>query len=176
MLNAMLDADAHALVFATPIYSCQLAGTLKRATDMTLGPFTDTPRTTRVMENKKRDDSWCEAQPDPEPRVLKPRVMGFMAAGGSQMLYQSVMALPTLHQFAYSLLVKVVEPGAVVLAGEAMARAAEVNHCVATQVGRAFDETKYRGPVHEGACLHCHLAKIDLFGALSDIVIPELCM
>lgn len=172
LYEAIMNADA--LIFSTAVYSHQPAGALKAALDKILGPYTDAAFATRVLRSQQRGDpSFAATHID--ARILRPRVAGFLAVGGSTTPDQFSMALPTLHLFAYGLHVKVVDqyvvsgcanPGAVLGArdGAEMRRAGELGRRVASQMGKAFDEAVYLGPVVEGACPQCRLAKYDFFG------------
>ncbi|PLB44761.1 flavo protein [Aspergillus steynii IBT 23096] len=171
VLNAILDADA--LIISTPIYSHQPAGMLKALVDRILGPFVDAALAKKTIEGRESGDPRFQGK-EIDSRLLKPRVVGFMAVGGSTMSDQITMALPTLHNLVYSLHAKVVDqvvfqgygaPGSVLVTGteDAPARAQQLGRHVASQLGKTFDEAEYLGPVPEGACPFCHLAKIDLF-------------
>jgi multimeric flavodoxin WrbA len=172
LYESIMSADA--IIFSTAVYSHQPAGTLKAVLDKVLGPYTDPAFTWRIAEGQKNGDAKY-ANMKIDERILKPRVAGFLAVGGSTTPDQFTMALPTLHLFAYSLHVKVVDqevvmgcanPGAVIDAsgGAVMRRAEELGARVASQLGKSFDEAAYLGPQVEGACPQCHLAKYDFFG------------
>lgn len=172
LYESIMDADA--IIFSTAVYSHQPAGAMKAVLDKVLGPYTDPAFTSRIVEGKKNGDAKF-ANMSIDERILKPRVCGFLAVGGSTTPDQFTMALPTLHLFAYSLHAKVVDqevvmgcanPGAVLGAkeGAVMQRAEELGRRVASQMGKSFDEAEYLGPQFEGACPHCHLAKYDFFG------------
>ena len=106
VFNAILDADA--LVFATPVYSRQPAGTLKAVIDRILGPYTDCSFALRAKERKAAGDPLYE-NVNIDERLLKPRVAAFICAAGSMETNQATMALPTLHTLVFSLHVKVVD-------------------------------------------------------------------
>ncbi|KAF1924422.1 flavo protein [Didymella exigua CBS 183.55] len=172
LYESIMDADA--ILFATAVYSHQPAGSLKAVLDKVLGPYTDPAFASRILAGQRAGDAKFAAM-SVDTRILKPRVCGFMAVGGSTTPDQFTMALPTLHLFAYSLHARVIDqavvmscanPGAVVDAedGAVMTRAAELGRRVASQLGKAFDEAVYLGPEVEGGCPHCHLAKYDFFG------------
>lgn len=172
LYDAIMAADA--ILFSSAVYSHQPAGTLKAALDKVLGPYTDPAFAARVLAGQRAGDPKFKTMVVDE-RILKPRVAGFIAVGGSTTDDQFAMALPTLHLFAYSLHMKVVDqavvmgcanPGAVLGAqdGGVMARVRELGRKVASQMGRCFDDAAYLGPRVEGACPHCQLAKYDFFG------------
>ncbi|KAF2622157.1 flavo protein [Macroventuria anomochaeta] len=172
LYESIMDADA--LIFSTAVYSHQAAGWLKAVLDKVLGPYTDPAFASRILAGQKNGEANFLAMSVDE-RILKPRVCGFLAVGGSTTPDQFTMALPTLHLLAYGLHVKVVDqevmmgcanPGAVLHArdGGVMRRAEELGRRVASQMGKGFDEAAYLGPKVEGACPQCHLAKYDFFG------------
>ncbi|KAJ5746537.1 hypothetical protein N7520_011719 [Penicillium odoratum] len=168
VLNAILAADA--LIFATPIYSHQPAGTLKTLVDRILGPFTDAAFVQRVLDSQKAGEKTYQ-HIKVDKRITKPRVAAFIAVGGSPFNEQVTMALPTLHQFVYSLHAKVVDqqvfrgygrPGSVLLRGEAIKRAAKMGENVASQIGKTFDEADYLGPKDPASCPYCHMTKVEI--------------
>ena len=169
VLDAILNADA--LIFATPVYSHQPAGTLKAVIDRIMGPFADASFATLVLERKKAGDPAFQDQVIDE-RLLKPRVVGFMAVGGSTTPDQFTMTVPTLHLFVYCLHAKVVDqyvvmgcgaPGSVLKGGgEAVERAKREGRNIASEIGKGFDEARFLGEEVEGAYVYCHLAKFEL--------------
>lgn len=183
VFDAILDADA--LIFSTAVYSHQPAGALKALLDTLIGPYTDPALALRILEGKKAGDPKY-ASMHVDPRILKSRVAGFLAVGGSTTPDQFTMALPTLHLFAYSLHIKVVDqvcfmgyanPGAVLRSedDQVIARAQILGRSVASQIGRAFDEAVYLGPEPEGCCPHCHLSKLDFFGGQENRIGCVVC-
>ncbi|KAL4804780.1 flavoprotein [Aspergillus unguis] len=175
VLDAILDADA--LIFSTPVYSHAPAGTLKGVLDRIMGPFTDAAFAKRTLDARNssgHDNNNQEGQNAIDQRILKPRVVGFMAVAGSTLPDQVSLALPQLHLLVYSIHAKVVDqeiflgygaPGSVVSKddGLAIARAQQLGQNVASQLGKEFDDAEYLGPVPPGACPFCKLAKVDLF-------------
>jgi multimeric flavodoxin WrbA len=167
--NAILDADA--LIFATPTYSHQPPGALKALTDTILGPFADAAMAVRIDEGRKSGDPEYQGAKFDE-RLLKPRVVGFIATSGSPLSGQITMALPTLHQIPYCLHAKVVDqhvfqgfaiPGSVLLDEEnTIPRAEKLGKNVLSQMGKSFDDAQYLGPAHENDCPYCHLSKIEI--------------
>lgn len=177
VLNAILDADA--LIFATPVYSHQPAGTLKALLDRILGPFTDAAFAQRILTAQQSGDEIYQGI-KADHRILKPRVAAFIAVAGSVLNDQISMALPTLHQFVYPLHAKVVDqdvfkgygsPGSVLLyGGEAIKRAQRMGENVASQIGKHFDEARYLGPDEPGNCPYCHLPKVEIdYTATNDV-------
>ncbi|KAJ9657936.1 hypothetical protein H2198_004019 [Neophaeococcomyces mojaviensis] len=193
ILNAILDADA--LIFATPVYSHAPAGFLKAMVDRILGPFTDVVFATMMLKAKEAGDPrYKDATVD--PRLIKPRVVGFLAIGGSTTPDQFTLALPTLHLMVYPLHAKVVDqvvimgcgsPGLAAIkdGGAVVERAQLLGRNVASQMGKSYDEAQYLGAAPPGACPYCHLAKIELFdiatgaigcntcGALGKLIVGE---
>ncbi|KAK3078682.1 hypothetical protein LTS18_006895, partial [Coniosporium uncinatum] len=150
VLDALLDADA--IILSSAIYSRQPPGPLKNLTDRILGPFTDPSFAYRASEARQGRGDPKHADARFDERLLKPRVAGFIAVGGSpeRNTEQFTMALPTMHVLVGSLHAKVVDqcllkgyamPGAVLLdGGEAVARAEELGRNVASQIGKGFEE------------------------------------
>ena len=104
-----------------------------------------------------------------DERVLKPRVAGFIAVGGSLTSQWKSLALPILHTTAFSMHMAVADqlvfggagtPRSIVLKADALARAAELGRNVADQIGRSYEEVEYRGD--PGLCPLCHLNVIAL--------------
>ncbi|KAH7397090.1 flavoprotein-like protein [Pyrenochaeta sp. MPI-SDFR-AT-0127] len=183
VFNAILDADA--ILYSTAVYSHQPAGALKALLDTLLGPYTDPALATRIVEGQKNGDpKYGKMKID--PRILKPRIAGFLAVGGSTTPDQFTMALPTLHLLAYSLHMKVVDqmvymgctnPGAVLKSADdaVMKRTQDLGRNLASQIGKTFDDAEYLGPRPEGACPHCHLSKMDYFGGPENSIGCVVC-
>lgn len=172
VLNAILDADA--LIFSTPVYSRQPAGTLKAVIDRILGPYTDCSFAFRARERQAAGDERFQ-NIDIDERLLKPRVAAFICAAGSSETNQTTMALPTLHTLVFSIHAKVVDqvvcygvpiPGLASFkeGGKAVLRAQELGRNVASQIGKSFEDAQYLGPAPRGACNYCHLTKIEILG------------
>ena len=90
-----------------------------------------------------------------DPRVLKPRVAGFLAVGGSLTSQWKTLALPMMHATTFSMQIAVVDqvqfagagtPRSIVLDPAAIDRAATLGRNVASQLGVPFDEARYLGP------------------------------
>ncbi|KAG9525190.1 flavoprotein, partial [Aureobasidium melanogenum] len=155
--EAILDADA--IIVSTPTYSHQPLGTLKLLMDRIGGPSLDVTFGKTFNPDKL------------DPRLSKPRVLGFIAVGGSSTPDQFTMALPTLHLLFYALHAKVVDQfigqdlgssGAVCLHADLISRAQRMGKNLASQLGKSYDDAEYMGDEEDGACPHCHLAKIEL--------------
>lgn len=170
VLNAVLDADA--IIFASPVYSHQPAGSLKAMTDSIFGPFTDAAFARRIARGHDEQDPKYVNMPL-DRRLLKPKIAAFLIVCGSApgSPDQWTMALPTMHLITYPLHAKVVDqyvapgcnyPGAVLLRDEVyIKRAEQLGENVASQLGRPFDEALYLGEEEDGACPYCHLLKYE---------------
>ncbi|KAI4719392.1 flavoprotein [Aureobasidium sp. EXF-10727] len=155
--DAILNADA--IIVSTPTYSHQPLGTLKLLMDRIGGPALDVTFGKTFNPDKL------------DPRLSKPRVLSFIAVGGSSTPDQFTMVLPTLHLLFYALHARVVDQfigqdlgssGAVCLHQDLVARAQRMGKSLASQIGKSYDDVEYLGDAQEGACPHCHLAKIEL--------------
>jgi hypothetical protein len=107
-----------------------------------------------------------------DERVLKPRVAGFLAVGGSLTPQWKTLTLPMMHATTFSMHIAVVDqvqfggagtPRSIVLDGAAIERSALLGRNVASQLGVPFDQARYLGP--PGLCPMCHLDVIALHGA-----------
>jgi multimeric flavodoxin WrbA len=166
--DKLVECDA--LIVSTPIISRTVAARLKLVADRLLGPNADAAIIEALVAARR-------AGQDPgvpfrvDERVLKPRVAGFIAVGGSLTSQWKTLALPILHTVTFSMHMAVVDqvqfegagtPQSIVLQPDAIARAKQLGRNVATQIGRAFDDAEYRGD--EGLCPMCHLDVITLRG------------
>ena len=104
--------------------------------------------------------------------MLKPRVAGFLAVGGSLTSQWKTLTLPMMHATTFSMHIAVVDqvqfegagtPRSVVLDADAIDRAAALGRNVASQLGVAFEAARYLGP--PGLCPMCHLNVVALRGA-----------
>ncbi|KAI4839879.1 flavoprotein [Aureobasidium sp. EXF-8845] len=146
--EAILNADA--IIISTPTYSHQPLGTLKLLMDRIGGPSLDVTFGKTFNPDKL------------DPRLSKPRVLGFIAVGGSSTPDQFTMVLPTLHLLFYALHARVVDQ---FIGQDLGSSGAKMGTNIASQIGKAYDEAEYLGEREEGACPHCHLAKIELLPA-----------
>jgi multimeric flavodoxin WrbA len=154
------------LVVSAPIFSRTVPGRLKALADILLGPNADVAIVRALLEP--------DAPPMPfraDERVLKPRVAGFIAVGGSLTSQWKTLALPVLHTLTFSMQTAVVDqvvfegagtPRSIVLDPPALERAAELGRNVGSQLGRAFEDAEYRG--EPGLCPYCHLDVVVLHG------------
>lgn len=104
-----------------------------------------------------------------DERVFRRRVAGFMAVGGSLTDDYKALALPVMHQMAFSAQIAVADqlvvsgagmPQSVVLDDRALVDAARAGRSVGSQLGPAFDDVEYRG--EQGPCPCCHLSIVTL--------------
>jgi multimeric flavodoxin WrbA len=162
--------EADALIVSTPIISRTVAARLKLLGDRLLGPNADAAIIEELLRIKR-------AGGDPavpfrvDERVLKPRVAGFLAVGGSLTPQWKALTLPVLHTTTFSMQIAVVDqvqlegagtPRSIVLDDAALERATLLGRNVAGQIGRTFEEAEYRGP--DGVCPLCHLDVVVLRG------------
>ena len=164
----LMEADG--LVVAAPILSRTIPGRLKLLVDLLLGPNADRAIVEKLLAVR-------DAGEEPgvpfrlDERVLRPRVAGFIAVGGSLTEQWKGLALPAMHLLTFSMHTAVVDqfvihgagtPQSVVLDTDALSRAATLGSNVAAQLGRTFDEAVYVGP--PGLCPLCHLDVVELAG------------
>jgi multimeric flavodoxin WrbA len=164
----LMEADG--LVVSMPILSRTLPGRLKLLVDLLLGPNADRAIVEGLTARR-------EAGQEPrvpfrvDERVLRPRVAGFIAVGGSLTPQWKTLALPAMHLLTFSMQTAVVDqlviagagtPQSVVLDEAALARSAQLGRNVAAQLGRAFDDAEYVG--EPGLCPLCHLDVVELTG------------
>lgn len=158
------------LLVSTPIMSRTMAASLKLLVDRLLGPNADAAIIEQLVALRR-----AGAEPAVpfrvDERVLRPRVAGFMAVGGSLTPQWKTLALPLLHTVTFSMHIAVVDqavfggagtPRSIVLDEAALARAALLGANVAGQLGKAHDDVEYLG--EPGLCPMCHLDVISLAG------------
>ena len=164
----LMEADG--LVAAAPIISRTIPGRLKVLIDLLLGPNADRAIVEELLAVR------ASGQEPGVPfrldeRVLRPRVAGFIAVGGSLTPQWKSLALPAMHILTFSMHTAVVDqfvvdgagtPRSVVLDDAALERSAALGAHVAGQLGRTFEEAEYAGP--PGLCPMCHLDAIVLHG------------
>jgi multimeric flavodoxin WrbA len=159
------------LIVSTPIMSRTVAAGLKVLVDRLLGPNADAAIIEHLVA-VRRSGTEPAVPFRVDERVLKPRVAGFIAVGGSLTPQWKTLALPVLHTTTFSMHIAVVDqvvfggagtPRSIVLDDDAVARAERLGANVAGQLGRAFDEAEYLGD--PGLCPMCHLDVITLRGA-----------
>jgi multimeric flavodoxin WrbA len=167
--DKLVECDG--LIVSTPIISRTVAARLKLLADRLLGPNADAAIIEELVAVRR-------AGGDPivpfrvDERVLKPRVAGFIAVGGSLTSQWKTLTLPVLHTTTFSMHTAVVDqvqfegagtPRSIVLDPAALERAAQLGRNVAAQLGRTFDEAEYAGD-EPGLCPMCHLDVIVLRG------------
>ncbi|WP_062385571.1 flavodoxin family protein [Demequina iriomotensis] len=165
----LIDCDAW--IISAPIISRTVPGRLKVLGDRLLGPNADAAIIEGLLAARLRgEDPAVPFRVD--ERVLRPRVAGFIACGGSLTTQWKTLALPVMHTLTFSMSIAVVDqmvvegagtPRSVVLDPEAVARAATLGGNVASQLGRGLDDAEYLGP--PGACPLCRLDVVVLRGA-----------
>jgi len=163
--------ECDGLIVSTPIISRTVTGRLKLLGDRLLGPNADVAIIRELVAARA-------AGQEPvvpfrvDERVLKPRVAGFIALGGSLTSQWKTLALPVLHTLTFSMQTAVADqvvfegagtPRSIVLDDAALERAAQLGRNVGSQLGRAFDDVEYRGA--PGVCPMCHLDVVVLRGA-----------
>jgi multimeric flavodoxin WrbA len=163
--------ECDAFVVSTPIISRTVAGRLKLLGDRLLGPNADAAIIEELVAVRR-------AGGDPvvpfrvDERVLKPRVAGFIAVGGSLTSQWKTLTLPILHTTTFSMHMAVVDqvqfagagtPRSIVLDAGALERAGQLGRNVASQLGRAFEDAEYLGD-DPGLCPMCHLDVVVLRG------------
>jgi multimeric flavodoxin WrbA len=163
-------AECDGLIVSTPIISRTVAARLKLFGDRLLGPNADAAIIEGLLTLRRQGRE--PAVPfRVDERVLKPRVAGFLAVGGSLTSQWKTLALPMMHATTFSMHIAVVDqvqfegagtPRSVVLDTAAIDRAAVLGRNVASQLGVAFDEARYLGP--PGLCPMCHLDVVVLRG------------
>lgn len=162
--------ECDGLVVSTPIMSRTMAARLKLLVDRLLGPNADAAIIEHLVTLRRAGTE--PAVPfRVDERVLKPRVAGFLAVGGSLTPQWKTLALPLLHSVTFSMHIAVVDqvvfggagtPRSILLDDEALDRAALLGTNVAGQLGKAHDEVTYLG--EPGLCPMCHLSVIELTG------------
>jgi multimeric flavodoxin WrbA len=158
------------LIVSTPIISRTVAARLKLFGDRLLGPNADAA----IIEGLtalRREGREPAVPFRVDERVLKPRVAGFLAVGGSLTSQWKTLTLPIMHTTTFSMQIAVVDqvqfegagtPRSVLLDQAATDRAAVLGRNVASQLGVAFEAARYLGP--PGLCPMCHLDVVVLRG------------
>jgi multimeric flavodoxin WrbA len=164
----LMEADG--LIVSAPIHSRTIPARVKLLIDLLLGPNADRA----IVEKLTAARAAGEEPAVPfrvDPRVLRPRVGGFIAVGGALTPQWKGLMLPAMHILTFSMQTAVVDqfvisgagtPRSVVLDEDALARSAQLGRAVAAQLGRSFDEAEYVGP--PGLCPLCHLDVVALAG------------
>jgi multimeric flavodoxin WrbA len=163
--------ECDALIVSTPIMSRTMAAGLKLLVDRLLGPNADAAIIEQLVAVRRAGNE--PAVPfRVDERVLRPRVAGFLAVGGSLTPQWKTLTLPLMHTLTFSMHIAVVDqvvfggagtPRSILLDDDALRRAATLGANVAGQLGKAYDEVTYLG--EPGLCPMCHLSVIELAGA-----------
>lgn len=163
--------ECDGLIVSTPIMSRTVAARLKLLVDRVLGPNADAAIVDGLLALRRQGQEPVVPFRVDE-RVLKPRVAGFLAVGGSLTSQWKTLTLPILHTTTFSMHIAVVDqvqfggagtPRSVVLDQPSIDRAAVLGRNVAGQLGVPFDQARYLGP--RGLCPMCHLDVVVLCGA-----------
>jgi multimeric flavodoxin WrbA len=159
------------LIVSTPIISRTVAARLKLFGDRLLGPNADAAIIEELTALRRRGQE--PAVPfRVDERVLKSRVAGFLAVGGSLTSQWKTLALPIMHATTFSMQIAVVDqvqfegagtPRSIVLDQAAIDRAGVLGRNVASQLGVTFEAARYLGP--PGLCPMCHLDVVVLRAA-----------
>lgn len=167
--DRLLESDG--VVFSTPIITRTMDARLKSLVDFLLGPNADSAMVEKLLAAERRDE--VETIPfRADERVLRPRVAGFLAVGGSLTPQWKSLALPLMHTLTQAMSIGVVDqavfagagtPQSIVLDEEALERARLLGRRVSGQLGRGLDDAQYQGEA--GACPMCHLSVVELHGA-----------
>ncbi|MHC5794796.1 NAD(P)H-dependent oxidoreductase [Lacisediminihabitans sp. FW035] len=162
--DRLMESDG--LIVSTPIYSRTVPGKLRLLGDKISGPQADAAFTSELLRMRAAGED-IPLQFAIDERVLRPRVGGFIAVGGSIPAYWKTLALPLMHTLTASMQLAVVDqvqfagagsPSSIVLDGAALERAAQLGRSVARQLGRTYDDAEYVGD--PGVCPVCHLSVI----------------
>ena len=158
------------LVVSTAIMSRTVTARLKLLVDRLLGPNADAAIIEHLVA-LRRDGTEPTVPFRVDERVLKPRVAGFLAIGGSLTPQWKALALPLMHTTTFSMHMAVVDqvvfggagtPQSILLDDAAIERAERLGANVAGQLGVPFDEARYLG--EPGLCPMCHLNVVELRG------------
>jgi multimeric flavodoxin WrbA len=167
--DRLMESDA--LIVATPIYSRTVPGLLRLLGDKISGPQADVAFTSELLRMRAEGTPISVDFPIDE-RVLRPRVAGFLAVGGSLPPRWKSLALPLLHTLTASAQIAVVDqaefagagsPASILLDPAALDRARRLGRNVGEQLGRSYEEAEYRG--EPGICPLCHLSVVVIEGA-----------
>ena len=158
------------MIVSAPIISRTVPARLKVLIDRLLGPNADRAIIQGLLAKQAAGEEILVPFRVDE-RVIRPRVAGFIAVGGSLTPQWKTLTLPVMHTFTFSMQTAVVDqmvvsgagtPKSIVLDDDALARAAELGRRVASQLGREFDDVEYLG--EPGLCPLCHLDVVELKG------------
>lgn len=157
------------LIVSTPIYTRTIPGLLRLLGDKISGPQSDVAFTAEILRMRASGEPLAVDFAVDE-RVLRPRVAGFIAVGGSLPTRWKALALPLLHTLTASAQIAVVDqvefagagsPASIVLDAAALERARRLGDAVGSQLGVAYADAEYRG--EPGLCPLCHLSVVVVF-------------
>lgn len=167
--DRLMESDG--LIVSTPIYARTIPGLLRLLGDKISGPQADVAFTSEILRMRRSGEPLAVDFAVDE-RVLRPRVAGFLAVGGSLPTRWKSLALPLLHTLTASAQIAVVDqvefagagsPASIVLDPDALARARRLGDAVGSQLGRRYEDAEYRG--EPGACPLCHLSVLTIDGS-----------
>jgi multimeric flavodoxin WrbA len=162
--DRLMESDA--LIVSTPIYSRTIPGRLRLLGDKISGPQADVVFTSELLR-MRADGAAISVDFPIDERVLRPRVAGFIAVGGSIPPRWKTLALPLLHTLTASAQIAVVDqvefagagsPSSIVLDPAALERSRRLGSAVGEQAGRSWEEAEYVG--QPGVCPLCHLSVV----------------
>ncbi len=149
LLNKMLDADG--ILLASPIFECGTTGIIHTITDR-FGPSMD--RGNLFIADKISKD---HGGPGIDPRLLKDKVISFIAVGGSD--WGSLVQMDH-GMLAMSPMWKIIDNDkfqwskTILMDDDAFARAHAIGANLAN-AAQSIPEAKWMGP--SGVCPHCHM-------------------
>jgi multimeric flavodoxin WrbA len=164
--------ECDALIVAAPILSRSVPGKLRMLGDLVLGPNADAAFIEAQLA-LRAEGKEPQVPFRVDERVLRPRVAGFIAVGGSLPTRWKTLALPEMHAMTFSMHIGVVDqiqfggaglPGSILLDETAVPRADELGRAVVAQIGRACEDVEYKGD-EPGICPMCHLSVFAIRGA-----------
>ncbi|MDP9026139.1 MAG: NAD(P)H-dependent oxidoreductase [Actinomycetota bacterium] len=164
--DRLMDSDG--LIVSTPIYSRTIPGRLRLLGDKISGPQADAVFTAQLIQ-MRAEGRRPAVEFEVDERVLRPRVAGFIAVGGSLPARWKSLALPLMHTLTESARIAVVDQvefagagsqASIVLDAGALQRARRLGFAVGDQAGRAFEDARYTGD--PGVCPMCHLSVVVL--------------
>lgn len=165
----LLEADG--VIFSTPIITRTMDARLKALVDFLLGPNADAAMIQKLLDAEARGED-VNVPFRADERVLRPRVAGFLAVGGSLTPQWKSLTLPLMHTLTQAMSIKVIDqaifegagtPRSIVIDTEALERARQLGRNVVGQLGRGLEDAEYQG--EPGACPMCHLSVVELHGA-----------
>ncbi|WP_232026141.1 NAD(P)H-dependent oxidoreductase [Streptomyces lincolnensis] len=178
--DQLLDADG--VIVSSPTYTRSAPGALKLLIDRAFGPRTDVIFVREALAHRehgpaeqKETRGLLGLDTAPDPRVLKPRVAGFIAVGGCPSPHWRTLTLPTLHALAFPLHMAVADQmevptpgglGGIATDPAAVLGAERLGAAVARQLGLPHDEVRFLG--EPGTCPMCHLDLIVLRGGRAE--------